>query len=194
MIYVVLYLVGAILFVDGLTMAQFIKVFSPVAGEANIALLGLGFSAKGLADLSFAIGGLIAIMALVILSKDLLAGFGETVSATAAATSFTFVVAYFMFAGAITHIWNPDLFKSAAAAVSNGAKSESHGVLCWLPATRLVLPGDVADADLYRARVLPYSRQEVAQSSTVRRVVVPVGVLPSSCSSMCSGSDTMGAG
>lgn len=122
MIYVVLYLVGAILFVDGLTMAQFIKVFSPVAGEANIPLLGLGFSAKGLADLSFAVGGLIAIMALVILSKDLLAEFGQTVSATVTATCFTFVIAYFMFAGAITHIWNPDLVNSVAAAVPTGAK------------------------------------------------------------------------
>ncbi|MBE0557614.1 MAG: hypothetical protein IH628_10320, partial [Proteobacteria bacterium] len=82
MVYIVLYLVGAILAVNGLTMAQKITAFSPIAGQANVPVLALGFSATGIATLNLVIGGLIIVMALIIATKGLYDGFGDTVSPT----------------------------------------------------------------------------------------------------------------
>ena len=121
MVYVVLYLVGAILVVNGLTMAQVITAFNPVAGQANIGILSLGYSAAGIADLNWFIGGLIVIMALIIVTKDLYAGFGDTVSATVAATCLTFAIAYMTLGAALNNMYNPDFIAFAAGAVTGGA-------------------------------------------------------------------------
>ena len=80
MIYIILYLVGAVLFVNGLL------------------LLGMVSNFPGVAALNFLIGTLITVMALYIAMTDMLKAFGETVSNTAAATCLTFSVAYLMIA------------------------------------------------------------------------------------------------
>jgi hypothetical protein len=123
MVYVVLYLVGALLVVNGLTMAQIITAFNPVAGEASIPVLALGYSAIGIGNLNWFIGGLIGIMALIIVTKDLLAAFGETVSATAAATVLTFSIAYMTLGAALNNMYNPVLMGYATAAVGDGASA-----------------------------------------------------------------------
>ena len=121
MVYVVLYLVGAVLVVNGLTMAQIITAFNPVAGQANIPVLALGYSATGIGDLNWFIGGLIVIMALIIVTKDLYSGFGETVSATVAATCLTFAIAYLLLGAALNNMYNTDLVGYASAAVPSGS-------------------------------------------------------------------------
>jgi len=80
MIYIILYLAGVELFVNGLL------------------LLGMVSSFPGVAALNFLIGTLITVMALYITMTDMLKGFGETVSSTAAASCLTFSIAYLMIA------------------------------------------------------------------------------------------------
>ena len=80
MVFIILYLVGALLFVNGLL------------------LLGMVSSFPGVAALNFLIGTLITIMGMYITMTDNLKGFGETVSNTLAAIVFTFSVAYLMIA------------------------------------------------------------------------------------------------
>jgi len=121
MVYVVLYLVGAILVVNGLTMAQVITAFNPVAGQANVPVLSLGFSAGGIADLNLIIGGLIVIMALIIVTKGLYDNFGETVSSTVAATCLTFAIAYIVLGTALNNMYDPVYGQLAGAAVGDGA-------------------------------------------------------------------------
>jgi len=123
MVYVVLYLVGAILVVNGLTMAQVITAFSPVAGGAGVPVLALGFSAAGIANLNWVIGGLMVIMALIIATMDLYKGFGETVSSVIASAVLTFAVAYLLLAAAINHMYDPTYINFAKAAVTGGAKA-----------------------------------------------------------------------
>jgi len=78
MVYIVLYLVGGLLFVDGLF------------------LLGKAANLAGVAAFNFIGGTLITIMALYIAAKDLYNAFGETVSNTVGATCLTFSIAYLM--------------------------------------------------------------------------------------------------
>ncbi len=120
MVYIVLYLVGAILVVNGLTMAQIITSFSPVAGAANVPVLALGFSATGIANLNWIIGGLIVIIALIIATKDMYNGFGETVSYVVASTCLTFAIAYLLLGAALNNMYNPDFLSMAQAAVGEG--------------------------------------------------------------------------
>jgi hypothetical protein len=80
MVYIVLYLVGGLLFVDGLF------------------LLGYVTNLAGVAAFNFLGGTLITIMALYIAGKDMYSGFGETVSNVVAATCLTFSIAYLMIA------------------------------------------------------------------------------------------------
>lgn len=80
MIYVILYLVGSVLFVNGLL------------------LLGIVQNLPGVAALNLLVGVSIAIMALYIGMTDMLKAFGDTVSNTATATVFTFALAYMMIA------------------------------------------------------------------------------------------------
>jgi hypothetical protein len=80
MIYVILYLVGSVLFVNGLF------------------FLGIVQNLPGLAGLNFLVGVSIAIMAFYIAATDMLKAFGDTVSTTATATVFTFALAYIMIA------------------------------------------------------------------------------------------------
>lgn len=121
MVYVVLYLVGAILVVNGLTMAQVITAFNPVAGQANVPVLLLGYSATGISDLNLIIGGLIVIMALLIVTRGIYDGFGETVSATVASTCLTFAIAYIVLGTALNNMYNPALGEMASSAVPEGA-------------------------------------------------------------------------
>lgn len=80
MVYIVLYLVGGLLFVNGLF------------------LLGYAANLAGVASFNFIGGILITVMAMYIAAKDLYNAFGETVSNTVAATCLTFSIAYLMIA------------------------------------------------------------------------------------------------
>ena len=80
MVYIVLYLVGGLLFVNGLF------------------LLGYAANLAGVASFNFIGGTLITVMAMYIAAKDLYNAFGETVSNTVAATCLTFSIAYLMIA------------------------------------------------------------------------------------------------
>ncbi|MEW6490630.1 MAG: AmiS/UreI family transporter [Thermodesulfobacteriota bacterium] len=121
MVYIVLYLVGAILAVNGLTMAQTITAFNPIAGQANVPVLGLAFSATGIGMLNLVIGGLIVVMALIIATKGLYDGFGETVSSVVAATCLTFAIAYVSLGAGIYAMYNPNNAALASSVVSEGA-------------------------------------------------------------------------
>lgn len=121
MVYIVLYLVGAILAVNGLTMAQTITAFNPIAGEANIPVLGLAYAATGIGMLNLVIGGLIIVMALIIATKGLYDGFGETVSSVVASTCLTFAIAYVSLGAGIYAMYNPTNAALAASAVSGTA-------------------------------------------------------------------------
>jgi hypothetical protein len=118
MVYIVLFLVGAILSVNGLTMAQVITAFSPIAGQPNVPVLGLAFSATGIATLNLVIGGLIVVMAFIIATKGLYDGFGETVSSCVASTCLTFAIAYISLGAGINAMYNPTNAALAASAVS----------------------------------------------------------------------------
>ena len=76
MVYIVLYLVGGLLFVNGLF------------------LLGYAANLAGVAAFNFIGGILITVMAMYIAAKDLYNAFGETVSNTVAATCLTFSIAH----------------------------------------------------------------------------------------------------
>ena len=80
MVYIVLYLVGGLLFINGLF------------------LLGYLTNLTGVAAFNFLGGTLITIMALYIAGKDMYKAFGETVSNVVAATCLTFALAYLMIA------------------------------------------------------------------------------------------------
>jgi len=80
MVYIVLYLVGGLLFVNGLF------------------LLGIAANLAGVAAFNFLGGTLITIMALYIAMTDMYKEFGETVSSVVAATCLTFSIAYLMIA------------------------------------------------------------------------------------------------
>jgi len=80
MVYIVLYLVGALLFVNGLF------------------LLGIVTNLAGVAVLNFLGGTLVTIMALYIAAKDMYSAFGETVSNIVGASCLTFSIAYLMIA------------------------------------------------------------------------------------------------
>jgi hypothetical protein len=80
MVFIILYLVGGLLFVNGLF------------------LLGHLPNLAGVAAFNFLGGTLITVMALIIAVKDLYKAFGETVSNTVAATCLTFSIAYLMIA------------------------------------------------------------------------------------------------
>ena len=80
MVYIVLYLVGGLLFVDGMF------------------LLGKAPNLAGVVAFNFIGGVLITIMALYIAAKDLYSAFGETVSVTVGASCLTFAIAYLMIA------------------------------------------------------------------------------------------------
>jgi len=80
MIYVVLYLVGGLLFVNGLFMA------------------GIVTNLAGFAIYNLLVGVFITVMGVWIIAKDNLAAFGETVSLVAGATCLTFGFAYLMIA------------------------------------------------------------------------------------------------
>ena len=78
MVYIILYLVGGLLFVDGLF------------------LLGKAPNLAGVAAFNFIGGVLITIMGLYIAAKDMYNAFGDTVSVTVGATCLTFSIAYLM--------------------------------------------------------------------------------------------------
>jgi len=80
MVYIILYLVGGLLFVDGLF------------------LLGIAANLAGVAAFNFLGGTMITVMALYIAGKDMYNAFGETVSNAVAATCLTFSIAYLMIA------------------------------------------------------------------------------------------------
>lgn len=80
MVYIILYLVGGLLFVNGLF------------------LLGIAANAAGVAAFNFLGGTLITIMALYIAATDMYKAFGETVSNVVTATCLTFSIAYLMIA------------------------------------------------------------------------------------------------
>ena len=80
MVYIVLYLVGGLLFVNGMF------------------LLGVATNLAGVAAFNFIGGVLITVMALYIAAKDLYSAFGETVSIVVGATCLTFAIAYLMIA------------------------------------------------------------------------------------------------
>ena len=78
MVFIVLYLVGGLLFVNGLF------------------LFGIITNLPGVVVYNFLGGILITIMAIYIAAKDLYAGFGETVSSVVCATCLTFSIAYLL--------------------------------------------------------------------------------------------------
>jgi putative amide transporter protein len=78
MVYIILYLVGGLLFVNGLF------------------LLGIATNLAGVAAFNFLGGTLITVMAIYIACKDMYSAFGETVSNVVAATCLTFSIAYLM--------------------------------------------------------------------------------------------------
>ena len=80
MVYIILYLVGGLLFINGLF------------------LIGYLTNLPGIAAFNFLGGTLITIMAIYIAGKDMYKSFGETVSNTVAATCLTFSLAYLMIA------------------------------------------------------------------------------------------------
>jgi len=80
MVYIILYLVGGLLFVNGLF------------------LLGIAQNLLGVAAFNFLGGILISVMAVYISGKDLYKAFGDTVSNVVAATCLTFSIAYLMIA------------------------------------------------------------------------------------------------
>jgi len=80
MVYIVLYLVGGLLFVNGMFL---LGHASNLAGVVAFNLIG---------------GVLITIMALYIAAKDLYSAFGETVSVIVGASCLTFSIAYLMIA------------------------------------------------------------------------------------------------
>ena len=122
MVYLVLYLVGALLCVNGLICAGIITAFSPVAGAPNIGILTLGFSAAGVADLNLIIGAIMVILAFFIIVMDIYKGFGDTVSAVAASAVLTFAIAYLLLGFGLFNMYNPQYSALAAAAVTGGAK------------------------------------------------------------------------
>jgi len=121
MVYVVLYLVTAVLFTNGLIMAGVITAFSPVAGAANVPILNLSYSAIGVANLNYIIGGIMVILALLILAMDIYKAFGETVSLVVASAVLTFAIAYLLLGGALFNMYNPDYIAMAKAAVPEGS-------------------------------------------------------------------------
>lgn len=80
MVFIVLYLVGGLLFVNGLL------------------LLGVATNMPGIAAFNFIGGVLITVMALYIAAKDMYSAFGETVSNVVGASCLTFAIAYLMIA------------------------------------------------------------------------------------------------
>jgi len=80
MVFIVLYLVGGLLFVNGLL------------------LLGIITNLPGVAAFNCLGGTLITVMALYIAMTDMYKAFGETVSNTVSATCLTFSIAYLMIA------------------------------------------------------------------------------------------------
>ena len=123
MVYVVLYLVTAVLFTNGLIMAGVITAFSPVAGAASVPILNLALSAAGVANLNYIIGGIMVILAILILAMDIYKGFGETVSLVVASAVLTFAVAYLLLGGALFNMYNPDYIAMAKAAVPEGSEA-----------------------------------------------------------------------
>ncbi len=121
MVYLVLYLVGALLFVNGLIMAGIITAFSPVAGGAAVPILSLGYSAAGVANLNFFIGIIMVILALLIITLDVYKGFGETVSAVAASAVLTFAVAYLLLGAGLNNMYDPNYMALAQQAVPEGS-------------------------------------------------------------------------
>ena len=80
MVYIILYLVGGLLFVNGLF------------------LLGYVTNLAGVVAFNFIGGTLITIMGLYIAAKDLYGSFGDTVSCVVASACLTFSIAYLMIA------------------------------------------------------------------------------------------------
>jgi len=122
MVYLVLYLVTAVLFTNGLIMAGIITAFNPVAGAANVPILNLAYSAAGVANLNYIIGGIMVILALLIVAMDIYKAFGETVSLVVGSAVLTFAIAYLLLAGALFNMYNPDYIAMANAAVTGGAE------------------------------------------------------------------------
>lgn len=122
MVYIVLFLVGAILSVNGLTMAQVITAFSPIAGQPNVGVLGLAYSATGIATVNLIIGGLIVVMALIIATKGLYDAFGDTVSPCVAATCLAFAIAYLTLGAGINAMYDPNNAANAKAALTGTAQ------------------------------------------------------------------------
>ncbi|MDA8307530.1 MAG: hypothetical protein M0Z81_11960 [Deltaproteobacteria bacterium] len=122
MVYLVLYLVGALLFVNGMICAGVITAFSPVAGAPNIGILTLGFSASGVADLNLIIGAIMVILAILIIAMDTYKGFGDTVSAVVSSAVLTFAIAYLLLGFGLFNMYNPEYAALAKAAVTAGAK------------------------------------------------------------------------
>ena len=144
MVYLVLYLVGALLFVNGLICAGIITAFSPVAGASNIGFLTLGFSAAGVADLNLIIGAIMVILALLILTMDTYKGFGDTVSAVVSATVLTFAIAYLLLGLGLFNMYDPQYAALAKAAVTGGAKPNAFvGFAAFQPLGWYCLPMSV---------------------------------------------------
>jgi len=122
MVYVVLYLVAAVLLTNGLIMAGVITAFSPVAGAANVPFLTLAYSAAGVANLNYIIGGIMVILALLIIAMDVYKGFGDTVSLVVASAVLTFAIAYLLLGGALFNMYSPEYIAMAKAAVPEGSK------------------------------------------------------------------------
>ena len=80
MVYIVLYLVGGLLFVNGMF------------------LLGYATNLAGVASFNFIGGVLITVMAIYMAAKDMYSAFGETVSNVVGASCLTFAIAYLMIA------------------------------------------------------------------------------------------------
>lgn len=126
MVYLVLYLVTAVLFTNGLIMAGVITAFNPVAGAANAPFLNVVFSATGVANLNYIIGGLMVILAILIVAMDVYKAFGETVSLVVASAVLTFAVAYLLLGGALFNMYNPDYIAIAKAAVPEGSEANPY--------------------------------------------------------------------
>jgi len=141
MVYLVLYLVSALLLTNGLIMAGVISAFSPVSGAANVPFLTLAYSAAGVANLNYIIGGIMVILALLIITMDIYKGFGDTVSMVVASTVLTFAVAYLVLAGALFNMYNPEYIAMAKAAVPDGSKpSALVGFAAFQPLGWYALP------------------------------------------------------
>ncbi len=120
MVYIVLSLVGSLLVLNGLTMAGLVTAFSPVAGDPNVGALTLGYSANGFAVLNLFTGIVIALLAFCVVVKNLLDGFGETVTATVGATVLAFAAAYIALGVAVLTMYSPVYAELAKAAVPAG--------------------------------------------------------------------------